>query len=134
MPAAAQGTSPAAAKAFVRHYFDTINYAAATGDTGALRSLGTEECVSCEAIATNIERIYRSGGRMDSHGWTVRLVRSIKTTADRAVLSVGVFLEREVVVDAEGGVDVHDGKRQPMTIHLRGEPDAYVVTKLDLVT
>ena len=33
LPPEAEGTSPKAAKAFVRHWVDTINYAMSTGDT-----------------------------------------------------------------------------------------------------
>ena len=42
MPPEAEGTSPKAAKAFARHYFDVINYAARSGDTEGLRELGDE--------------------------------------------------------------------------------------------
>ena len=69
MPAEAEGTSPRAAKAFARHYFDVINYSARTGDTRELRKLGTADCVSCEAIAHNIEKIYNAGGHIESDGW-----------------------------------------------------------------
>ena len=71
LPAEAEGTSPAAAKAFVRHYFDSVNYAAATGDTDGLRALGASRCVSCDAIAENIEEVYSEGGVIRSGGWKV---------------------------------------------------------------
>ncbi|MBA2465210.1 MAG: hypothetical protein H0V42_09590, partial [Nocardioidaceae bacterium] len=77
LPPEAEGTSPAAAKAFARHYFMAINYAAATGDTVGLRALGTENCVSCDAIASNIEKVYEAGGHIESKGWKLTIVSAV---------------------------------------------------------
>ncbi|QNN52285.1 DUF6318 family protein [Nocardioides mesophilus] len=134
LPPAASGTSPAAAKAFARHYFDSINYAAATGDTDELRALGAEDCVSCEAIASNIEKVYQAGGHIESDGWTVTSIRSLKTTAAASVLSLGVYLEAEVAVDRRGKTTRHPGQRQPMTMFLVRQPSGYEVSRLDLVS
>jgi hypothetical protein len=54
LPAAAEGTSPRAAKAFVRHWVATMNYATATGDTAPLLELSSESCASCESAARRI--------------------------------------------------------------------------------
>jgi hypothetical protein len=134
LPAAAEGTSPRAAKAFARHYFDVVNYAARTGDTKDLRSLAAPGCVSCEAIASNIERIYNAGGHIESDGWTLQQARSLKTTSTRSILTLGVRLESEVVVTGEGDKQHHAGRLQPMTMHLMRDAGGFSVARLDLVT
>lgn len=134
LPPEAEGTSAKAAKAFARHYFDVINYAARTGDTDELRALGTKDCVSCEAIASNIEKIYNAGGHIESEGWSLRQIRGLQTTRTSSVLSLAVFLEPEAVVAESGSRETHKGRRQPMTMRLTTEADAYRVARLDLVT
>jgi hypothetical protein len=134
MPPEAEGTSPKAAKAFARHYFDVINYAARTGDTDGLRELGTKDCVSCEAIASNIEKIYTAGGHIESDGWSLEMVRNLQTTNRQSVLSLGVFLEPEVVVSRDGHEEAHRGRQQPMTMRLVGEASEFRVIRLDLVS
>ena len=92
LPPEAEGTSPQAAKAFARHYVDVINYAARTGDTNDLRELGTADCVSCEAIASNIEKIYNAGGHIESESWEVHSIAVLKASDGRAVLPSRVAL------------------------------------------
>ncbi|MGZ5417591.1 MAG: DUF6318 family protein, partial [Nocardioides sp.] len=130
----AEGTSPKAAKAFARHYFDVINYAARSGDTKGLRQLGTRDCVSCEAIASNIEKIYNAGGHIESEGWSLEQVRNLQTTSQQSVLSLGVFLKPEVVVSRDGQREAHRGRQQPMTMRLHGEAGEFRVNRLDLVS
>ena len=134
LPPEAEGTSPKAAKAFARHYFDVINYAARTGDTDGLRELGTKDCVSCEAIAGNIEKIYYAGGHIQSENWELRQARALKVSKGQAVLSLAAFLHPEVIVDADGTRDKKAGGKQPMTMFLRFAPSGPVVSSLDLVT
>lgn len=134
MPAEAEGTSPAAAKAFVRHYFDQINYAALSGDTETLRELSTDECQSCDAIAANVERIYNAGGHISEEHWQIRSIDVLKASNGDATLSVGARLGREVIVEATGEETVKAGGKQPMTIFLATDNAGYRVDRLDLVT
>ena len=57
MPAAAQGTDAAAAEAFVRFYWEMVNYAQATGDLEGLRSLAGPECGPCASGLKALERL-----------------------------------------------------------------------------
>lgn len=134
MPPEAEGTSPAAAKAFVRHYFDQINYAALTGDTATLRALSTDDCESCDAIASNVERIYNDGGRITEENWAVKSVDVLRAADGAATLSVGARIGREVIVGADGENTVKDGGKQPMTVFLTAETGKYRLARLDLVT
>lgn len=134
MPAEASGTSPAAAKAFVRHYFDQINYAALTGDTAPLRALSADECESCDAIASNVEGIYGDGGHIESRGWQLTLIRFVHESNDVYTLSLGVRMRRERVVSSEGKVDVNNAAKQPMTIRILNRAQDPLVQRIDLVT
>ncbi|WP_395696242.1 DUF6318 family protein [Nocardioides sp.] len=63
MPAAARGTDAASAEAFVRFYWEMVNYAQATGDVAGLRLLG-DKCIGCDAAIKFIQSSYEGGGRI----------------------------------------------------------------------
>ena len=48
LPPEAEGKGPKAAEAFVRHYYDSVDYAQQTGDTKHLRSLGCADVRSMQ--------------------------------------------------------------------------------------
>ena len=136
LPPEAQGTSPAAAKAFARHYFEAVNYAAATGDTRELRALGTRECTSCDAIAGNIEKVYGAGGAIRSGGWQVNVLTLVPLQPKRRpIVDVGVTQSPESVVQSRGAKPKRfPGGKQPMTMHLVRRGPSWHVSRLDLVT
>ena len=135
MPAAVQGRGARSAKAFVRYYIATINYAATTGDLRRLRSLGSHNCGSCMAIAHNIGRIYEAGGHIEGRGWRLHTVRMLQITGQDATLSLGVTLEPEIVVKSTGAqAEHHQGARQPMTAFLTRTRGQWLLSRLDLVT
>ncbi|MGH3492840.1 MAG: DUF6318 family protein [Sciscionella sp.] len=134
LPAAARGTSPAAAKAFVRYYFATINYAALSGDVSGLRSLSEPGCKSCNAIIKNITKVYGAGGYIQSENWEVRSVIVLQHEKGREVLSVGLFLHREVTIDALGKRKVGPSGRQPLTMRLHTLSHSFKVQGLEFVS
>jgi hypothetical protein len=133
LPPAAEGTSPAAAKAFARHYFATVNDAAATGHTQELRSLGLPACASCDAIASNIEKVYGAGGYIAEEDWQIRSMRVVQSTDTRAFLSITAVLAPEVTVDADGKRTTRKGGKQPMSMTLARRSGRVHVSTLDLV-
>jgi hypothetical protein len=135
LPAEAKGTSEAAAKAFVRHFFDSLNFAMNTGETDYFRSLAHAGCESCEAIAANIDKTYGVGGSINSRGW---LVQSVSLTPHQAgrrpILDLGVLMRPEQVVERSGAEpQSFEGGKQPMTIYLARVNGAWLVTRLDRV-
>jgi hypothetical protein len=121
MPAEATGTSRAAAKAFVRHYIDMVNYAMATGDTGPLVQSSAEDCESCSAVAENISSLYRSGGRLEGKGWRVAdLMILQKSSQDDAVVQVGVSVrpQKRFSGEPDATPERFKGGRQAMTFFL----------------
>lgn len=135
LPPEAEGTSPQAAKAFARHYFDAINYAARTGDTEGLRKLGTADCVSCEAIASNIEKIYNAGGHIESGGWKLTVVSTVPAQPRlRPVLDLGVVQSPESVVQRAGEApSSFPGGKKPMTMYLVRVAASWQAKRIDQV-
>ena len=64
MPEAAKAHTKAGAKAFVKYFWDVVNYAQATGDTAAITPTILPGCHACEAGVASIRRVYDAGGRM----------------------------------------------------------------------
>jgi hypothetical protein len=64
MPAEAKGTDAAAAEAFVRFYWEMVNYAQATGDLRDLRVISSMHCVACRGGIGGIEQVVARGGRI----------------------------------------------------------------------
>lgn len=135
LPPEARGTSTASAKAFVRHYFEAINYSASTGDVSYLRTLGSPECQSCTAIVENIDDIYSAGGLIRTRGWILTTVSPVPGQPSRLpIFDLGVRLSREQIVKKRGvKPTAFVGAKQPMTIYLRRQADSWQVTRLDKV-
>jgi len=136
MPAAAQGRGARSAKAFVRYYIATINYAVATGDVQQLRPLADRNCVSCKAIARTVNRIYDGGGTIKSRGWVLRSLSPVPLQPRaRPIFDLGVFeTPQDVHQSAASKVKHYEGGKQPMTIHLRFTNSGWKVSQLDLVS
>ena len=65
MPDAAKGTDAAAAEAFVRFYWDTVNYAQETGDLTGLQSLSSEACDACRGGLRYLEDVFDRNGTIE---------------------------------------------------------------------
>lgn len=65
LPASARYEDPAGAANFVRHWIETSNYAALTGDTSELTELSDTNCTGCDKYIELYESIYASGGYIE---------------------------------------------------------------------
>lgn len=135
LPAEAKGASEAAAKAFVRYYFATLNHAMISGDTEHFRELSTSECESCSAIARNIDGTYAAGGRIESKGWLVRSVSLVPGQPKASpIVDLGIFMSEERVTERAGSSPKSfEGGKQPMTMYLIRANDQWRVSRLDRV-
>ena len=100
MPAEAKGTGPEAAKAFVKHFVATLNYAQKTGDTSTLRRLYGAPCSFCEGISDGLDRVHSHGGSIKTDGWTLR---RLKATDAGATVIAFVRVAPQIVVMHKGG-------------------------------
>jgi hypothetical protein len=133
LPAEAQGTSKAAAKAFVRHWIDVLNYAGSAGDPNAIRQISDDACTACTAIADYIEQVNLGGGQIDGEGWAVLEVKVVsldpgKIATIDVVTSVNV---QEVRASAQSEVQRFEGGRRLKTFSLTASDGTWVVTRLD---
>ena len=119
-PAEAEGTTPKAAKAFARFWVETMNYAAATGDTSRADSVTTPRCDSCNEMLTRIAEVYAAGGEFRGEGWSVRQLRYQPFQPRRQpVVSVGIRVSPQVLIASEGSKPhTYDGGRNQLNLHL----------------
>lgn len=101
LPAAATEETPEGAAAFAEWWFETLNYATATGDTSQVRASFAETCETCENLASRIEDAYSAGG--DISGGAIRTTVDVPTQLEEG----GVALAMQI--DAEGGA-IRDGE------------------------
>lgn len=71
MPAQAGEDSPEGAAAFVKHWVDVFNYAAATGDVDELSRLSSPECKGCQNYIKLYRDTYAAGGYFKGGDWTL---------------------------------------------------------------
>jgi hypothetical protein len=68
----ATAATPDGAQAFVRYWFDVLNFATATGDTAPLDTASSPACTTCVGASTAIRAVYAGGGVIRGGQCTVR--------------------------------------------------------------
>lgn len=71
MPKQAGEDSPEGAAAFVKHWVDVFNYAAATGDVEELSRLSSPDCKGCQNYIQLYRDTYAAGGYFKGGDWTL---------------------------------------------------------------
>lgn len=135
MPAAARGTSVKAAKAFVRYWVRSLDYAGAHGDTRLLADLSGSSCQSCSRLIREIDRINARGGYIHGAGWSVRQTAPVAgQPAGRPILQVQMFLAPQQIRRQQNSNVIHfAGGLQPMVFHLVHRHARWVVERIDQV-
>jgi hypothetical protein len=133
VPAEAQGTSKAAAKAFVRHWIDVLNYAMSTGDTSVLVDLADPACSTCEAIANRIEDVYAEGGHLEGTGWRIRTLSYLEREHSKSPL-VAARIEiasQTAYASAEAAPSQSPRSRGHLDFSLDRRPTGWKVLRLE---
>ncbi len=104
LPPEATEETPEGAAAFAEWWFETLNYATATGDTEALRAAFVEPCGTCENFAVQAEEAYASGGRIE--GGRIDVEVDVPPQLEEGGVTLAVFVDAASgrVLDAEGRV------------------------------
>ncbi|MEJ5867843.1 DUF6318 family protein [Pseudokineococcus sp. 5B2Z-1] len=106
LPPEATTDDAAGAEAFVRYWYDSLNYAIRTGDTASVREASLlPECIECEALASSVESAYDAGGSLV--GGRADVVEAIAPTPDGSgavLLSVVVQQQPLQRLDSAGDV------------------------------
>ena len=129
MPPAAEGTSRAAAKAFVRHYVSLVNHAMTTGDTGPLERAGAAECESCVGIVERVRTVYDEGGTIESAGWRINSITPVPgRPLTNPMFDVGLELSPQKVVKQQGAApNSFAGGKMPATFLLARHDGSWTV-------
>jgi serine/threonine-protein kinase len=110
-PASAEPATAEGGSAFVRHWFEALNYAIGSGDTSALEAASNSSCGTCAEAIEFVRNAYGDGGSLRGGGYTVRSV----TTDDFWSLENAKFgvvfdrASRSTVAAGGGQSDVLDG-------------------------
>ena len=64
MPAEARGTDAAAAEAFVKFYWEMVNYAEQSSDLAGLRRIAAPECNACKQGMRYLKDVFEAGGEI----------------------------------------------------------------------
>jgi hypothetical protein len=79
LPSDAGANSRQGVEAFVRFYWDVVNYATKTGDIELLGQLHQPSCHTCDAGITGIDRVYQRGGRIVGGSYAVVRLQPVRS-------------------------------------------------------
>ncbi|MGZ8743713.1 MAG: DUF6318 family protein [Nocardioides sp.] len=133
MPPEAEGTSPKAAKAFVRYWVGTLNYAGSSGDTSALTESSDGGCAECQSVIRTIVETHAAGGSFEGDGWSVETMKyqPLQSRA-RPVLTVGMKISPQLVTESEGAEPkTFEGGNRSMTFRLVSRFGHWSVVQLE---
>lgn len=131
-PAQASEDSPEGAAAFVKHYVNVFNYAAATGDVEELSRLSSPTCDGCQSYITLYRDTYEAGGYFRGGDWKIGELRvqviNDETFATTTVKSGGgTFRE-----DAQSEVQQSETDEVELTFAQIGKGDERRISQLAL--
>ncbi len=86
VPADAVGTTPAAASAFARYFFEVINDAYAAREARTVQELSTQDCGSCAAVISDISRLADADHRVAGRRYVLSFAEAAPPLSDGRVL------------------------------------------------
>jgi len=107
LPPEAMERTAAGAEAFVRHWFEVLEYAYATGSTEPLDEISGQECESCQTFIERINDRYSSGGSF--RGLLITISSSAAPPPDEFGSEVSLQLEEGAFdeIDSSGRLVGH---------------------------
>jgi hypothetical protein len=133
MPAEAEGTSRASAKAFVRHYISLINFAMATGDVTALENLSSDRCSTCAAVRERIIAVHADDeGRVEGGGWTIASQDALPTgAANEVLISTAIRMAEQTVYSSSQPPQTSRQSRGHLDFRLQKKNATWEVARLE---
>lgn len=134
LPPEAEGTSPTAAKAFVRHWIEVLNYAGPAGDAQALRRLSARQCAACSAIIQLIENVESHEGEISGDGWRLLQLKVVSSggASGEVIIDATVDVEpQEIRPSINAEAETFPGGQRLKTFWVRPRNGSWVVTRLD---
>jgi hypothetical protein len=129
-----KGAGRKGAEAFATYYFAVVTHSIQTGDTRQLTRLSSPHCVSCKAIARNVERVYGAGGHTETAGWIVKVSRWMgRATIGDVAIRVQVHLSPETTFTSPTASPKQtDGAVREWIAYLERSASGWLVERLDL--
>ena len=116
LPDAAKQQTRAGAKAFVRHFVATLNFAWDSMQTRELRNLALAKCSPCSAGADAIDKVGEAGGSRRGGAWLTRTLTTLPSgEAGVTLVQLGAQTKAGQLRDSESAAPV---RLQPRTVHL----------------
>lgn len=132
MPAAAKVDGRRGTEAFVRYYVELINFAGSSGQTRPLLQSSADDCVKCRDLASGIDEIYASGGRIVGGGWTVADLRHYGRTQGRYFVDVVIDSSPQTLERADGTSQSFPGAQNRLRAFvLERKQGTWIVSELD---
>jgi hypothetical protein len=100
LPAQAEDESQAGAEAFVRFYWEVVNYATKTGDVTLLSELDQVSCEGCDGGVDGIERVYRAGGRIVGGDYDVVKLETVRSESGQWTIVTHTRVGAQRAIDA----------------------------------
>lgn len=119
LPDAAKAKTTAGAKAFVKYYVATINFAYLEMDARPLRAVAAKACTVCRLLSTQVASMSRSGGAQRGGLWHV--IEAAPTTP----LTSSVRVVAKIKID-EGAIR-KSKKARPTSILARTVVDEFAL-------
>jgi len=113
LPAAATTPDAAGAEAFIRYWYELVNYAYASGDSDALLAVSHVDCVGCVGLKENIDTATKVGAVWKGVSFTPEQFDVAEPDADGISLATALLVSSEnpAVVEADGTVSEVTGTR-----------------------
>jgi Family of unknown function (DUF6318) len=131
LPASARGHDAASAQAFVRYWFDIVNYTFESRDTRLFRSLSTASCQFCADFASRVDQARIEGKTYRGGRFSPTVVVAPRPDSDgkvvvdsRASVQPGQVLSRDgVVLESSPG-----GSDYAVTVRLQPQTRGWIVS------
>ncbi|NYD57547.1 hypothetical protein BKA08_001785 [Nocardioides marinisabuli] len=123
------------AVAFVAHWLEVMNEAENSGDTVAFRELATDQCQTCDRIASYTDQLYESGGYSKSQAWSVQSVSEPRKGPERSTLiAVNVLTsDQKLKESSTSPVRVNEASEVTLTAYVRWTGSAWAMSEVELV-
>jgi hypothetical protein len=104
LPEAATTPDAAGAEAFVRYFWDTVNYAYTSGDTAAIWAISHVDCAGCAGVQENIKSATVNGATWRDLSFTIEQLEVAEPDSDGLSFATGLLIRsaNPTVREADG--------------------------------
>ncbi|MCL3819029.1 DUF6318 family protein [Aeromicrobium sp. zg-Y869] len=132
MPAQASEDSSEGAAAFVKHYVDVFNYAAATGDVDELSRLSSPACEGCQSYIKLYKETYEAGGYFKGGDWKIGDLK-VRAGTDETYLTTTITAESSRYREDDGSPEKRDpGERSTLSFAIARPTGSWMTSQLGL--